>query len=285
MQGAALSFDGELGDGSLTFDISITEDDDGPVFSTDMGITDITVGGVDFKDMELSIYESTTDDSITFIGDMLIDSGTFDATLDLTANETELLLDGSVSLSDWVWAGGGFDMEEFNFAMSMDVPFGEGECGSFSSDTSGLMDMAAKTSLSFTGDIAVDCGVLKTLHIEYDYQHSAITYIFDLDYSSDTGILAGGMEFTFNRSTSWNFWFHKFNRHPYFDISLAYSMNVDSPASTLEATLSGTVSVSGGSGSVSCTINAGSGTNWADDECSLDVTVTAGGGHEYKATW
>ena len=62
-------------------------------------------------------------------------------------------------------------------------------------------------------------------------------------------------------------------------------MNVDSPASTLEATLSGTVSVSGGSGSVSCTINAGSGTNWADDECSLDVTVTAGGGHEYKATW
>ena len=108
MQGAALSFDGELGDGSLTFDVSITEDDDGPVFSTDMGIADITVGGVDFKDMELSIYESTTDDSITFIGDMLIDSGTFDATLDLTANETELLMDGSVSLSDWKWVGGGF---------------------------------------------------------------------------------------------------------------------------------------------------------------------------------
>ncbi len=62
-------------------------------------------------------------------------------------------------------------------------------------------------------------------------------------------------------------------------------MDVNDPASTLEATLSGTVSVSGGSGEISCTIVAGSGTDWADDQCSLEVDINVGGGHTYKASW
>ena len=284
-QGASVSFDGELGDGSLSFDLMITEDADGPVFSEDLSIADITVGGIDFQDMELSIYQSTTDDSITFVGDMAISAGNFDGSFDLLVNEDELRLDGSASLSDWSWAGGGFDLEEFDFDIVMDVPFGAGECGTFTSDTSGLMSMASKTSLSFVGDISINCGDLDTLHFEYDYSHGAITQTFDLDYDSSTDILAGGVTFTFERSTSWKFWFHKFNRHPYFNVSLEYSMNVNKPASTLDATLSGTVSVSGGSGSLTCTINAGSGTDWADDECSIDVQINVGGGHEYKASW
>jgi hypothetical protein len=118
-----------------------------------------------------------------------------------------------------------------------------------------------------------------------EVSHGAITQTFELDYDASTGILAGGVSFTFERSTSWKFWFHTFNRHPYFDISLDYSMDVNDPASTLEATLSGTVSVSGGSGSLTCTLVAGSGTDWTDDQCSIDVKITAGGGQEYKASW
>ncbi len=52
-----------------------------------------------------------------------------------------------------------------------------------------------------------------------------------------------------------------------------------------EATLDGTVSVSGGDGSLSCTIEAGSGANWADDKCSLHVHISVGGGHTYNASW
>jgi len=284
-QGAAISFDGSLGDAAIYFDMAITEDENGPVFSEDIGITDMTLGGIDFKESELSIYMSTTDDSVSLVSDMVLSAGTFDGSYDLTVNEDELQMDGDVSLTDWSFAGGGFDVQEFDFDMSMTVPFGSGTCGSFSTDTSGLMEMASKTSLSFTGDIAIDCGELKTLLLEYDYSHGGISETFELDYDSDTGELAGGVSFTFNRSTSWKFWFHRYNRHPYFNISLDYSMDVNDPASTLEATLSGTVSVSGGSGSLSCTLVAGSGTDWADDQCSLEVDIKIGGGHTYKASW
>ena len=283
-KGASLSFDGELGDGTVNFDIAITEGDDGPEFTEDIGITDITIGGFDFKEMELSILLTETDDSITFVGDMVTPMGNFNSSYDLDANEDGLVMDGSVSLTDWEWAGGGFDVEELDYDMSMTVPFGAGECGSFSSDTDGQMDMAKKTSLSFTGKIAMNCGKLEVLQMDYDYHHGSVTEVFELDYDASTGILAGEVEFDFERSTSWKFLTHRYNRHPKFEITLAYSMDVDKP-STASATLTGDVSVSGGDGSLSCTIEAGSGTNWADDQCSLHVHLSVGGGHTYNASW
>jgi hypothetical protein len=194
-------------------------------------------------------------------------------------------MDGSVSVTDWQWTGGGFDVEEFAFDMSMTVPFGAGECGSFSADTTGQMDMAKKTSLSFTGDIAMNCGKLDVLELDFDYHHGAVTEIFELKYDSDTGILAGDVEFSFERSTSWKFLTHRYNRHPKFAIKLAYSMDVANPGSAATATLTGNVSVSGGDGSLSCTIEAGSGANWADDQCSLHVHISVGGGHTYNSSW
>ena len=283
-KGASLSFDGELGDGTVNFDIAITEGDDGPEFTEDIGITDITIGGFDFKEMELSILLTETDDSITFVGDMVTPMGNFNGSYDLDANEDGLVMDGSVSLTDWEWAGGGFDVEELDYDMSMTVPFGAGECGSFTSDTSGQMDMAKKTSLSFTGDISMNCGRLEVLKLDYDYKHGSITEVFELDYDASTGILAGEVEFDFDRSTSWKSFFHKYNRHPKFSIALLFSMDVDKP-STASVTLDGTVSVSGGDGSLSCTIEAGSGANWADDQCSLHVHISVGGGHTYNASW
>ena len=283
-KGASLSFDGELGDGTVNFDIAIAEGDDGPEFTEDIGITDITIGGFDFKEMELSILLTETDDSITFVGDMVTPMGNFNGSYDLSADDTGLVMDGSVSLTDWGWSGGGFDVEEFDYSMEMTVPFGAGECGSFTSDTSGLMDMAKKSSLSFTGDLSMNCGKLEVLKLDYDYKHGSITEIFELDYDASTGILAGEVEFDFDRSTSWTFFWHKFNRHPKFSIKLSYSMNVDKP-STASATLDGTISVSGGDGSIECTLEVGSGSDWADDQCSLHVHISVGGGHTYNASW
>ncbi|MEK9665313.1 MAG: hypothetical protein VW082_11925, partial [Candidatus Nanopelagicales bacterium] len=109
---------------------------------------------------------------------------------------------------------------------SMTVPFGAGQCGSFSEDASGLMDMGKKTSLSFTGEIAMNCGKLEVLKMDYDYHHGNVTEVFELDYDSSTGILSGEVEFDFDRSTSWKFFFHHYKRHPKFSIKLAYSMDV-----------------------------------------------------------
>lgn len=283
-KGASLSFDGELGDGALHFDLAITEGDDGPEFSESIGITDIVIGGTDFKEAELDILLTETEKDITFSGNMTLPMGNFEGHYDLTANEEALNMDGSVSLTDWQLVGGGFDVEEFNFDMSMTVPFGNGQCGSFAEDASGQMDMGSKVNLNFDGNLEVDCGKLKVLHMRYDYHHGAVTEDFNLDYDSATGILAGGVQFAFERGTSWRHFFHHYSRHPYFTIKLDYSMNVKSP-STAKAHLYGEVDVSGGDGSVECTLYGGSSANWADDQCSLHVHINAGGGHTYDASW
>ena len=283
-KGASLSFDGELGDGTVDFDIAITDGDDGPEFTEDIGITDITIGGFDFKEMELSILITETDDSITFAGDMVTPMGNFYGSYDLDASDAGLVLDGSISLTDWDWVGGGFDVQEFDAGMEMTVPFGAGQCGSFDDTASGIMSMAKKTSLSFTGQISMNCGKLEILEMDYDYHHGSVTEVFELDYEASTGILSGEVEFDFDRSTSWKFFFHKYNRHPRFDITLAYSMDVDKP-STASATLTGEISVAGGDGSITCTLEVGSGSDWADDQCSLHVHISIGGGHTYDASW
>ena len=123
------------------------------------------------------------------------------------------------------------------------------------------------------------------LQLDYDYWHNSISQVFELDYNSATGILAGEVEFQFERCSSWKFFFHRFNRHPFFSIMLQYSIDVANPGTAAEATLTGVVSVSGGDGSISCTIEAGSGSDWADDQCSLHVRIGVGGGHTYNASW
>jgi hypothetical protein len=284
-KGAFMSFDALLGDGTVDFSIAITEGPDGPEFTEDVGIADITIGGIDFKQMDLDILMTPTDDSITFVGNMMLPMGSFYGSYDLTADDNGLQMDGAVELSDWQWAGGGFDVQELDFSMSMSVPFGVGQCGSFDDSATGYMTMAKKTGLSFTGQLAVDCGKLEVLELDYDYWHNNVSEVFELDYSAATGILSGEVGFQFDRSTSWRFFFHRYNRHPYFDITLSYSMDVAKPGSAAEATLDGTISVSGGSGTVDCTIVAGTGTDWQDDQCSLSVHIDVFGGHTYSASW
>ena len=99
------------------------------------------------------------------------------------------------------------------------------------------------------------CGELQVLHLAYAYYHGGVSSDFVLDYNQSTGILSGGVYFAFNRSTSWRFFGYRYRRHPSISIGLTYSMNVDSPSSASEATLAGSVSVSGGSGSLTCTVN------------------------------
>jgi hypothetical protein len=279
--GASLSFDAGLGSADVHFDISITEGDDGPEFTEDLAITNLVLAGTTYTDVELAIDLSATSSEVSMVADMILPMGLYHGDFDLSVNTSMLHLDGDVALSDWKLVGGGFDISDFNFDLVMNVPFGSGSCANFSADTSGHMSMASKTNLAFEGDLEVDCGQLKVLHLQYDYSHGGLTQLFNLDYNSTTHILAGGVYFSFERSTSWRFFGHRYNRHPKIAIGLTYSMDTTKPGSTLTATLGGSVSVSGGSGSLVCTINGGS----ADDTCTINVHITPGGGHTFNDTW
>jgi hypothetical protein len=165
--------------------------------------------------------------------------------------------------------------------MVMDVPFGDGACANLDAGISGDMAMAKKTGLQFTGSLGIVCGRLSTLHMQYNYMHKSSYYIFGLDYDSKRNLLAGGFKVNLERSTSWKFFGHRYNRHPKIMIAMAFSMDITKPASTTDATLGGTISVSGGSGSLQCTLSS-----TGDDECSFNFKMGSKyGSYQYSDTW
>ena len=277
--GSTIALDTALGDTSIHLDIEIGRDDNNlPTFYMDTAVNNAKIGGFIFNTMQLTMDISADHADISYIGDFSTPLGNFYGDFDLSVNSDKLRMAGNISVTDWQLVGGTMDISAFNYSMTMDIPFGSGVCASYTSATSGQMTMGGK-SYAFTGSIGMNCGNLNSLHIGFTYRHSGISYQFGIDYNSKTKMLAGGINFNFERSTSWKFLGHKYNRHPKMAIALAFSMNTTNPSSASLA-LGGTVSVSGGSGSIGCTFGGSS-----DDQCSISVRINSFGGHSYSDTW
>jgi hypothetical protein len=283
--GSTFIFHTSLGnDSSIDIDLAIGRDANGlPTFTSDTTVRELVLGGIDFVDMELAISITAAAQSVRFTGDMTLSVGQMNSSLDLTvAAEGGIHMDGDVTLADWSLSGGssGFDVSAFNFHMSMDTS--STSCGSFSAGTSGTMSMGKKTNLSFSGTIAENCGVLQELTIDFAYSHKNISYDFDLAYSASTGILAGGLDFSFSHTSSHRFTSGGYNyeRGSTVAIYLDFSLDTKNPgAATLD--LGGSLSGGSISGSVACEFSSG------DDSCSASIHVEIHGVGSFgdSATW
>jgi hypothetical protein len=277
--GSMFSFDATLGDSSLHFDLEIGRDDDNlPTFYTDMRVQNLKLAGVTYNNMELVIDISQAGSTTSFDGDFTLPMGRMTGNFLLSVNNSMLHQEGDVTLSDWQMVGGTFDIYTFNYHQVVDIPFGSGSCAAFSAGTSGRMTMGKK-NYNFSGNMTIDCGRLTALHIQYQYWKSAISYQFNLDYNSSTHVLSGGLQFKFERSTSWRFLSHRYRRHPKFVIDMNFSMDFDNPGNG-HLDFYGSISVSGGSGSLGCSLNGN-----GDDSCSIYVRVNIFGGHTYRSSW
>jgi hypothetical protein len=278
--GSVLAFDAGFGDANLHFDLEIGRDDNGlPTFFWDQKITNVKLGGLTYNTMQLTISASASATSVTFIGDFEMPMGKFYGEFDLSASDGQIHQYGDVSVTDWTMASGSFQVPTFQYTMDVLIPIGTNACGHFTADTHGQLKMGSK-NYSFSGDIDSDCGVLKKLDFWFQYLHGGINYTLYLNYDSESHVLAGGLDWSFERSMSWKFLSHRYKRHPNFGISLDFWMDFDRP-STSYLTLAGHVSVSGGDGSVSCTFGGAD----VDDTCRLHVHVSIGGGKTYDANW
>jgi hypothetical protein len=277
--GASVGFNAQLGDGEIYLNLELTKDDDGlPEFHADMGVSNIKIGGFMFNAMELKVDITTTEASTHFLGDFQLPMGNFYADYNLEVNADKLHMDGQVSVTNWTMKSADFSVESFNYHQVMDVPFGTGQCGSFDVSASGNLTMKSK-HYSFHGQLAMDCGRLNILHFDYQYSKSGVFYTFNIDYNSDTKILAGGLEFNFDKKMSWKFFGIRRTRHPQFNIQLQFSMPINNPSAG-SLYLYGAISVSGGNGRVSCTFGSS-----GDDGCDLHVHVNVFGGQTLDAKW
>lgn len=278
--GSNLVFDTSLGDAPIHFELAIGRDDNGlPTFYENLSVSNLKLAGITYNQLSLTVDVSVGGGSnVTMVGDFTLPMGNFYGTFDLSMSDTKLHQAGSVTLTDWKMVGGSFDVSLFKFSMSMDIPVGAGSCADFTAATEGNLTMGKK-AYDFNGNMKLVCGQLKVLHFDFLYTKSSVQYHFYLDYNSDTHVLAGGLQFKFERSTSWKYLSHRYRRHPKFVVRIDFSMDFDKPAAD-SLSIYGYISVSGGSGSLDCSFG-GSG----DDSCSLYVKINVFGGHTYKATW
>jgi hypothetical protein len=279
--GASFAIDTELGDAEIQLELAIGRDQNNlPTFYANTAVYNLRLAGVTYNTMSLIVDVNAESSYTGFIGDFTLPIGKLYGDFELDVNADLLRMEGGVRLTDWKLAGGGFDVELLEYQMSTDIPFGAGACATSDSSIAGLMSLGSR-SYDFDGQLVIDCGDLKVLSFEFDYEKDSVSYRFYIDYDSSTDILAGGLAFNFERKTSWNFFGFRYQRHPKFTVRLDFSMDVNKPSSGTLA-MYGAISVSGGSGSLDCTI---SGDPEVDDGCSLYVRIDVFGGHTYRSSW
>jgi hypothetical protein len=292
-QGAAVTFDATLGDASLHFDLQIGRDaNNSPTFYQQMAVNNLKLAGTTYNTMSMTMNLTAQSSQVSFVGDFTTKLGGFYGAFDLSmTNLGKIHMDGEVNVTDWKLVGGTTSsssgpsssgtiaVSRFHYTQVIDIDPSPGACSDFSATTDGDLTLGSRRYTWTNGQIAFKCGVLDVLHFELAYSHRAISSSFLIDYNNSTRVLAGGLNFKFERRTSWKYFGHRYSRHPKMAISLAFSMNVDKP-STATMTLKGSVSVSGGSGSLACSFGGSS-----DDECTIDVSINVFGGHRYRDTW
>jgi hypothetical protein len=269
--GASTYFDAEVGDGTIHFDLAMSKNAKGqPTFKGDVAVTDLNIGGIDYRNMIMSVVATPTDDSVTYVADMQLPMGGFNGDFNMKGSKTGTNVNGSVELTDWGWtssSGKGLEINDFAFDFTMAV--GTNNCGTFKASGTGNAnaDFAMASDLDFDGSLSLDCGLLTGLQFRFDYTHGDVTKDFYLNYNSSTMTLGGGVDFNFERQVSWKTIGIRYHRTSRIDVSMDFLMDITNPSSST-ATLSADVKVANGGGSGTCTI-----TGQPSDSCAISVWV------------
>ena len=286
--GASLLFDAQVGDGTVHFALDIEKDAKGqPTMTGDVAVKNLNIGGIAYHDMEMSVYISPTDDSVSYTADMTLPMGEFSGEYDMSATtgkQNSMHIDGDVELTDWGWTskdGKGLKVDVFDFDFVMDV--GTNNCGTFSADAkaNAKMDFAQASNIDFDGSIAMECGLLTKLDIVFDYTHGSITEDFYLNYDSSALTLAGGVDFDFDRRLSWKAWGHRYHRTANIQVYMDFLMDVTKPQDSY-ADLGAKIHVANGKGTADCKV-----TGQPSDSCTLSMTVNSPyiGSVGFTETW
>lgn len=277
--GATFMVDTSLGGADIDLDMAITKDANGkPVFTANDSVTNLTLGGITFEDVSLSVYLSNATQSVSYTCSFTIpNSGTFDSTLAVTRNgEGHTQLDGEVSLADWGTSTSKFAINSFTFDLSMDTT-----TGYFYESVSGDMKMGAQTSVVFDGTIEVSNGVLEDLDIYFDYKHGGVATVISLDYDSSTHVLAGSYTWSYTKETSKTILSYKYTRHADIKLTWSFSIDTDDP-SQFVLKITGTMSGDDISGSVTATIST---KNGVDDSASASISIHKDSTVHWSDSW
>jgi hypothetical protein len=267
--GESIEFDGKVGDGTVHFLLEITEDDAGvPEFIGDVAVTELNVGGVDYRDLEMSVLVTPTDSSVSYVADMELPNGSFNGEFDMEGNDEGVHVHGSADLTDWAWSSSsakGLQVQELSFDMDMDVD--DNNCSKFDIDANGVGTLGNKTSLDFDYLMNMNCGELEQLQLRFDYTHGSITEDLYLDYDANSHELAGGVDFFFENRLSWKVLGHRYHRTARINVTFDFSMDTTAPSSAV-ADLYADIKVADGEGTADCEI-----TGQPSDHCDIAISV------------
>jgi hypothetical protein len=281
--GESIEFDGMVGDGTVHFLLEFTEDEEGtPEFIGDVAVTNLNIGGVDYRDLEMSVLVTPTDSSVKYVADMELPNGSFNGEFDMEGNDEGVHVHGDVDLTDWAWSSSsmkGLQVEELSFDMDMDV--GDDNCSTFDVDAKGVGTLGNKTSLDFDYVMNMNCGELEELELRFDYTHGSITEDLYLTYDANSHELTGGVDFFFENRLSWKVLGHRYHRTARINVTFDFSMDTTAPSSAV-ADLYADIKVADGEGTADCEI-----TGQPSDHCDISISVKSPilGHKHFSVSW
>lgn len=272
--------------GSATLNVATQVSSTG--FTFDASLTDLTVAGMEYKTVSLTIDINSSGSDVEFVATMTSGMGDMSVASGFVAGTSGVTQTLDATLTDWNWSSVNVDIESLHFATSTTIPSTTSGCASFSGSADGSIRIGGSSiTIADGSSIEVSCKGVQKLYIDITYTHKnsigTKTEELILQYPkriNGVDYFYGETDFSFNRTFSEKFGTRTFNKNVQISIGMSVTVNPTNPTASGFG-FSGSFSADRVSGSLGCNLPPAS----TDFSCSGRIRVNPSWAGIYHRTW
>lgn len=157
--------------GSATLNVATQVSANGFVFNE--SITNLTLAGMKYKEVSLSITIDSSGSNVSFTADMTSGMGDMAVVSQFAGTSSGITQSLDATMTNWGWAGGGVDLPRFHFATSSTVPTTATGCARFTTAADGQIKLGGRTVTLAGANTTIDCNGVQDLYLSVYYDHKA----------------------------------------------------------------------------------------------------------------
>lgn len=225
--------------GSATLNVATQVSTEGFVFTE--SIDNLTLAGMTYETVALSIVINSSGSNIDFTADMTSGMGDMSITSGFEAASSGVTQRLDATLTDWEWGSDNVDIESFHFSTSATIPTDGSGCASFSTSADGSIRIAGSSiTLGDGTNITITCDGVQNLYLDVTYQHTAyggsvLTEHLGIEYPKvidGQTYLYGETDFSYKRHFSKKYKNRTFSKDVTIGIGMSVTVSPTDPSSS-----------------------------------------------------
>jgi len=282
---AGFQFTAAFGDATLNVATEISPDG----FIFEQSITNLTLAGITYEEVSLSITIDSSGSDIAFTAIMTSGMGDMSVSSDFSATSAAVTQALDATLTDWNWSSASVDIVSFHFSTSSTIPTTASGCASFNASADGQVKIAGSTiTLGDDTTVSIDCDGVQALNLDLQYTHTPeggaqLTQSLQIRYPyvvNGRTYLYGATEFVYHRRFSKKYSNQTFSRSVKITIGMQVSVDTQDPTKSGFA-FGGQFEADRTSGAVGCSLPVDS----RDFSCSGELRLNPRWAGIYRVTW